>query len=353
MATIRTRVSTKKDAFGNLPKYPQKTYTAVIRKPGFKTETKTFKKEADAQKWIRSIENKMDEGRWNANVSEANKKTLSQLIDHYLEVEGEATCRVSCLNWWKDNIGHLKLSAVTPAVLNECKIKLGKSSSSNRTLVRGPATINRHLAYLSVVFSQGVKEYMWCSDNPVRKVKKLKEPKGRVRFLSDNERNALLTACKAEPMLYELVVLALTTGARAGEMLNLQWTDIDFQRGEATLRNTKNGETRLIPVVGHAQDLLKARRGIGFVFPSSTGRAFYEYAKPFKKALETAEIEDFRFHDLRHTAASYLAQEGKSLPEIMATLGHKSITMTQRYSHLTSKTIVDNGDFLNAKMFDS
>ena len=174
------------------------------------------------------------------------------------------------------------------------------------------------------------------------KISKLKEPKGRIRFLSDDERTALLTECKKTPVLYELVVLALTTGARASEMLNLQWSDIDFQRGVATPRNTKNGETRLIAVSGHAMDLLKPRRGIGMVFPSNTGKAVYEYSKPFKKAVDAAGIEDFRFHDLRHTAASYLAQAGKSLLEIMETLGHKSVAMASRYAHLTTKTVEDS-----------
>jgi integrase len=329
------------------------TYTVTIRKTGFPSETKSFPTISKAKQWATSVEAKMDDGKWDTGTSEANKHTLRELIDFYLEVEGEATARVSCLNWWKDEIGRLKLSAVTPSVLNKCKIKLGQSSACNRTNSRGPATINRHLAYLSVVFSQGVREYQWCAENPVLKVKKLKEPKGRIRFLSDDERTALLTECKKNPQLYELVVLALTTGARAGEMLNLQWSDIDFQRGTATLRNTKNGETRLIAVSGHAMDLLKPRRGIGFVFPSNTGKATYEYSKPFKKAVEAAEIEDFRFHDLRHTAASYLAQAGKSLLEIMETLGHKSVAMASRYAHLTTKTVEDSSTYLNSKMFDS
>jgi integrase len=341
MAAIRKRIGKKGT-----------TYTVTIRKTGFASESKSFPTLNKAKTWATNVESKMDSGGWDTGTSEANKHTLSELIDYYLKVEGQATARVSCLNWWKDDIGHLKLSAVTPAVLNKCKIKLTGSSASNRTKTRAPATVNRHLAYLSVVFTQAVKEYMWCSENPVKKVKKLREPKGRVRFLDDKERTALLDSCKADQMLYELVVTALTTGARAGELLGLQWSDIDFQRGTATLRNTKNGETRLIPISGHAYDLLKARRGIGFVFPSNTGKAFYEYAKPFKAALNEAGIQDFRFHDLRHTAASYLAQAGKSLPEIMATLGHKSITMTQRYAHLTSKTIIDNGAFLNSRMFE-
>ncbi len=329
------------------------TYSVTIRKTGFPTETKSFPTISKAKTWATSVEAKMDSGAWDTGTSEAQKHTLKELIGHYIEVEGVVTARVSCLNWWRDEIGHLKLSAVTPAVLNKCKIKLGQSSACNRTKARGPATINRHLAYLSVVFTKAVKEYQWCASNPVLKISKLKEPKGRVRFLNDDERIALLTECRKTPILYELVVLALTTGARASEMLNLQWSDIDFQRETATLRNTKNGETRLIGLSGHAMELLKPRRGIGFVFPSNTGKAVYEYAKPFKKAVVDAEIEDFRFHDLRHTAASYLAQHGKSLLEIMETLGHKSVAMASRYAHLTDKTVKDSASYLNSRMFDS
>jgi integrase len=342
MATIRKREGKKRT-----------TYTVTIRKTGFPTENKSFPTLSKAKQWATSVEAKMDNGEWDAGTSEARKHTLKELIDYYLEVEGVVTARVSCLNWWKDEIGHLKLSAVTPAVLNKCKIKLGQSSAVSRTKTRGPATINRHLAYLSVVFTKAVKEYQWCPENPVLKISKLKEPKGRVRFLDDDERTALLNECKKNPQLYELVVLALTTGARASEMLNLQWSDVDFQRGTATLHNTKNGETRLIAVSGHAMDLLKPRRGIGPVFPSYTGKATYEYGKPFREAVKTAGIEDFRFHDLRHTAASYLAQAGKSLLEIMETLGHKSVAMASRYAHLTTKTVEDSSTYLNNRMFDS
>ena len=147
MATIRKNAGKKRT-----------TYTVTIRKTGYATESQSFPTLTKAKAWATGVEAKMDDGKWNTGISESNKHTLAELIDYYLEVEGEATARKSCLAWWREDIGHLKLSQVTPAVLNKCKIKLSNSSSSNRTASRAPATVNRHLAYLSVVFTKAVQD---------------------------------------------------------------------------------------------------------------------------------------------------------------------------------------------------
>ncbi len=286
-------------------------------------------------------------------IIEAEKHTLAELIEHYLKTEQNPGARESCLDWWKEEIGHLKLSQVTPALFSELKVKLQNGSSVGRVKQRSFATVNRYLAYLSTVFTKAVKEYQWCKENPLLKVSRLKEPRGRVRFHDVIERNALLSQCREDQMLYELVVLALTTGARVGELLRLDWKDIDFESGTAILRETKNGEARSIPVRGEIKGLLNARRGFGPVFYSKSGKAKYEYSKPFIKAVNAADIEDFRFHDLRHSAASYMAQNGLSLLEIAHVLGHKSITMTQRYSHLCTDTVTRAGDMLNDIVFES
>jgi integrase len=139
-----------------------------------------------------------------------------------------------------------------------------------------------------------VREWQWCADNPVRKVSKPKEPRGRVRFLSDEERQKLLESCKvsSNPYLYIIVVLALSTGARRGELLTLYWPDVDLKRRTLTFRETKNGETRVVSVTGYALDILtqhaKIRRSnTDLVFPNATGRKPLAIRNAFENAINS------------------------------------------------------------------
>lgn len=212
---------------------------------------------------------------------------------------------------------------------------------SNRT----PATVVRYLAVLSHCLTYAQKELGWIVDNPARNVSKPKEPRGRVRFLSEKERAALLKACadSQNPHLHDIVVLALSTGARRGEIQGLEWRHIDFNRRVIVLDETKNGERRVIPIRGQAEKLLRdrhdsRREDTPFAFPSPyhpkrTSKPI-DIQNAWDWALERAKIQDFKFHDLRHSAASYLAMNGATLVELAEVLGHKTLAMVKRYSHL-------------------
>jgi len=169
------------------------------------------------------------------------------------------------------------------------------------------------------------------------------EQEGRLRYLSEEEIPALLHACEKQvtsPWLYPVVVLALNSGARQGELLSLRYDDLDLERGLIYFGRTKNRRLKTVPmnqtVRGVVEWLLKHRYGeYLFTWPwgeRGVGRTTIYDA--FKKACRAAGIEKFRFHDLRHTAASYLVMSGADLPTVKKILGHQEIEMTLRYSHL-------------------
>src|SRR5512132_1411583 len=161
----------------------------------------------------------------------------------------------------------------------------------------------------------------------------VREPEGRLRFLSEEEIARLLAACgaSAHPELHAAVQLALNTGMRKGEVLGLSWDRVDFARGVILLEKTKSGRRREVPMNDAVYAVLSARTGErdGRVFSTRSVR------RAFQKAVSEARLEDFRFHDLRHTAASHLVMRGASRPDARAVLGHADVKMTMRYAHLS------------------
>jgi integrase len=152
------------------------------------------------------------------------------------------------------------------------------------------------------------------------------------------------------------VILALSTGGRKMELLSLCWPDVDLKRSTLTFHQTKNGERRAVPLTGQALTLMrqhaKVRRlDTALVFPDATGERPLSIRDAFEGAVERASIEDFRFHDLRHSAASYLAMNGASLMEIAAVLGHRTLQMVKRYAHLSEQHTRSVVERMNKAMF--
>lgn len=216
------------------------------------------------------------------------------------------------------------------------------------------------MAILSQAFTIAVQEWEWLDSNPMQKVKKPSLPQPRVRFLSDVERNNLLQSCKVSPcpLLYPVVVVALSTGARYSEIMHLTWEQVDLKRGVARLEKTKNKERRALPLTHHALAVMKEHHELeghpdtGWVFPREDGMAPMEIRKHWAAALAAAGITDFRFHDLRHSAASYLAMNGASLAEIAEVLGHKTLQMVKRYAHLSDQHVSKVVESMNRAIFD-
>jgi len=316
-----------------------------VRLHGTRTASKTFHRKTDAQKWAQKTEVAIREDQY-AITPMARRKTLGDLIDRYiLEVlprkPKTAPFQKRQLEVWRKALGYMLIADVTPARIVAFRQAL-LDTPGTRNRMRGYATTNRYLAVLSHAFTFAVDEWGWVGENPLKKVKRVREARGRVRFLSDEERVRLLAACRASSCryLYEIVVLAISTGMRHAEILTLRKAQIDVARGAVMLQETKNGDRRRIPLTGHALDLVAARLlGIkddrALLFPGTAPGRPLTLWKPWKSALDAASIVDLRFHDLRHTAASYLAMNGASSIDLAAVLGHKTLQMVKRYSHLS------------------
>jgi integrase len=231
---------------------------------------------------------------------------------------------------------------------------------------RSPATVNRYLAALSQVYTEVAGPWKWMSkdQNPMPEIKKEKESQGRVRFLNDDEREALLKACKdsSNAVLFPIVTIAISTGARFSEIMRLTWENVSFDQRRIILKDTKNGSTRAVPLAGLAFDEMKAlskvkRIDSKLIFASKQTPKPGKAIKPisirtaWETALRKAGIENFHFHDLRHTAASYLAMNGASLAEIAEVLGHKTLQMVKRYSHLSEQHVLGVVERMNKKIF--
>ena len=318
-------------------------YRAQITLKGHPRVSETFSTRREATRWAERTTEAIRQRRYQPE-SEAEHHTVGDLIDRYLEVKVPALARpeptARVLEWWRLALGeHTPLIQLTPAAVARARDKLTSRGLSGKRL--SPATVKRYLTIISSALSAATKEWFWMEDNPCRKVVLPPQPRGRVRFLDEEEKHRLLATCKAssDARLYPLVVLALCTGARRGELLSLTWKDIDLDRDVAVIHHSKNGERRALVLSGLAKQILSERvrlRRVGsdLVFSRRThGAPFPYYA--WDRARETAGIEDFRFHDLRHTFASYLAMSGATLAELAEALGHKTLSMVKRYAHLT------------------
>jgi integrase len=203
------------------------------------------------------------------------------------------------------------------------------------------AAVNRPLATLRHLLTLAREE--WEVLDAVPRVRLEKESQGRLRWLTKVEASRLLGACDASKnkLLGAIVRLALGTGMRREEILGLTWERVDFARGVLRLEVTKSGRRREIPMDDTAYDALSSVAGKreGLVFTKADGRRWGKIRTAFESAVEAAKVDDFRFHDLRHTFASWAVQRGASLHELKDLLGHSSLAMVMRYAHLAPENL--------------
>lgn len=214
-----------------------------------------------------------------------------------------------------------------------------------------PATINKEIGLLRTAVNYANREWDWEIPNPFNG-RKLKEPEGRIRWITRSESVALLNAAGREPKaphLIDFIRLGLNTGMRRGEMLGLEWRRVDLQQGLIYLeaQHQKNGRLGSVPLNREARKALVSRASFRathcpasrWVFCNRDGVQIKAIKRSFKTACRRAGIEDFHPHDLRHTCAAWLVQKGVPIREIAELLRHSDIRVTMRYAHLAPENV--------------
>ncbi len=292
---------------------------------------KTFTLLKDAQVWARNIEIHLERG----EASGRDAVLLSALLARYLKSVSpnkkgfkQEVPRLKA--WLRNPLAALDASTIQPpqiAAYRDQRIKAGRSA----------ATVRIELSLLSAVFRHAKHEWGFsCLKNPVAEVRRPSPSKGRDRRLEPGELDALLAAVKGTHMA-PLIVLAIETAMRAGELVSLRWVNIHFEKQTALLPDTKNGDRRVVPLSKKAVETLRSLIHAGetvFPFPSS-----YAVTDAFRRAAKRAHITGLRFHDLRHEAVSRLFEKQLNVMEVATISGHRSLQMLQRYTHLRAEDL--------------
>lgn len=326
-------------------------FQARIRRRGYPVQSKSFRTKTAAETWARGIETEMDRGAFMSSTL-AERTTFSEVIRrftseyapyHYRSRDDRKEAwRFQCQHLEKA-LGPYSLSAITP--------KLVAKYRDERLLTVSGSTVRKELNLLSKVLTVASQEFELTvvAKNPVSLVRKPKEGKGRNRRLTEEEWTSLEHQCRASrnPWLWPGVRFAVETGMRQGELLQLHWEMIDWDRHLALLLDPdkiKNSEPRAVPLSLAAIDVLKGlpvsvRKGV--IFPLERMTLYHV----FIAACKRANISDYTWHDLRHEGMSRLAERGNlSLLEMASVSGHKTLQMLKRYIHLQAKNIAKKLD---------
>ena len=284
-----------------------------------------------AETALKKREVQVAENRFLEIRGKTEKITFTVMAESYLKTYSEPNKKSA----WRDqiSINHLTsyfgkkfLHEITPEDVEKYKAKRRKEVSGS--------TVNRELACLKHIFTKAVK-WKKVKKNPTLEVKLFKESGKRVRYLEKEDIVRLCESCS--DWLRPIVLTALNTGMRRNEILNLKWRDIDFRRRIIYITDSKVGK-REVPLNDLLfKVLLRVRKNekSPYIFCHKNGKPRKDIRDSFKLGLKRAGIKDFHFHDLRHTFASHLVMSGVDLKTVQELLGHRTIEMTLRYSHLS------------------
>lgn len=304
-------------------------WQAQIRRRGYPPQSKTFDTRKDAEAWARMVEREMDTGTF-VSRADAERTTIKEIAERYekevlprMKAQRQEQQRISAV---VEHFGKYHLSAITPAMIASWRDALSKR--------RAGQTVHHYMAVLGRLYTAAQRDFGIALPlgNPVDGVRRPKIDNARERRLEKGEEKRLLAGLEESrsAWLKPAVLLALETAMRRGELLALQWEDIDLRQRVAHLSDTKNGTSRDVPLSTAAVAILKKlpRQISGRVFPVTPT----VITEGFERACKRAEIEDLRFHDLRHEATSRLAEK-LAMHELMKVTGHKDPRMLARYYH--------------------
>ena len=311
-----------------------------MRRRGVPPRAKSFDTKTAAERWARDLEAEADKNGWVADTRAAEKTTLKELLTRYCDEvtptkRGAVSERARINSIVRCPIAHRTLAKLTSADVATYR--------DERLKTVAPATIVRELNTISHAIEIATREWgLWVPRNPVKLVRRPPVPRGRTRRLNEGEEEALLAACDRgrTPLLRPLIVTAIETGMRRGELLALRWEDLDLKSGVAHLEMTKNGDSRDVPLSRRAVETLRQLTQIDpkceRVFPI-TGNAV---RLAFEHLRVRAGMSDLHFHDLRHEAISRFFELGFNIAEVSAISGHREMKMLQRYVHLRAVDLV-------------
>lgn len=319
----------------------RKRWQAMVRRRGALPRCKSFDRRTDATRWARALEAEIDRSGWVADTRLAEKTTLGELLARY-RVEVSPTKRSASSE--QARIGAMCRRDI-------CHCTLARLTSTHIATYRderlqsvAPSTVIREMNTISHALEIARREWgYWFAYNVAKTVRRPSAPQGRKRRLEDGEEARLLAACDRgrNPLLRPIIILAIETGMRRGELIALRWEHVDLVQRIAHLPLTKNGESRDVPLSRRATDTLvtvsKQKKLLAeLVFPVSGN----SLRLAFERLRTRAQLSDFHFHDLRHEAISRLFERGLSMAEVGAISGHKALPSLQRYIHLRARDLV-------------
>ncbi len=322
------------------------TYQGKQIRRSTETANKKLAESVLAKVKVRIIEGKF------FDVLEEKDRTFEEMMNRYM-VEQEKKKALSSHIRDRGSLGHLLpffgekvLSEITPKMIARYKAKRRQEEAA-------PATINKELGLMRHAFNIGIREWEWCRENPVARIAMEPVYNQVDHWLSEEKETKLLRA--SPQWLREIIIFALNTGMRRGEILALRWDDVDLACGTLVVMKSKNRERRTIPLNKSVFELLMSKQARtpkhNPVFSTSKGTLLIgrNLMRSYYIALEKAEIQDFRFHDLRHTFATRLVQRGVDIYKVQRLLGHKTPAMTQRYAHHSPESLRDGVEVLDGQ----
>lgn len=331
---------------------PSGKINVQVRREGHPPLTDTFPNRTEAKAWARKIEGDIDQGK---HYGYSRVRSLADAIDVFTCVKTTiktADDRNRHLAWWRGAYGNRKLFHFTADTVDEGRERLmtqnieGNVKKSAR--YRSPQTVRHYLMSLSACMEYARRKKKWIERNPVSDVDSPPVSPGRIRWLKPDERKRLLEACdkSGNPDLGLVVRIALASGARQAEIMHLRWQMLDLAHECAFLPTSKTGEPRVMPLPGDVAEALKARAkvrkiGTDLLFPSPTDpKQPRNIWQAWGVARKAAKLPDFRFHDLRHTAATEMLRAGVDSRIVATVLGHRSLNMMRRYAHVSPELVV-------------